>query len=135
MSKPKIGFIGLGIMGLPMSRNLLAAGYELIVHNRSREPVQALVVAGAGEASSPKEIAQQSQVVITMLPDSPDVELVALGPDGLIEGLSHGDIYIDMSTIAPGVAATRSRISPGDTILRGAWPVPENTRRSQACWS
>ena len=104
MSKPKIGFIGLGIMGRPMARNLLKAGYSLVVHNRSREPVRELVAAGAEEAFSPKEIAQRSQVMITMLPDSPDVELVALGPDGLIEGVSEGDIYVDMSTIAPSVA-------------------------------
>jgi len=104
MSKPKIGFIGLGIMGRPMAKNLLKAGYELVVHNRSREPVRELVAAGAEEAFSPKEIAQRSQVMITMLPDSPDVELVALGPDGLIEGVSEGDIYVDMSTIAPSVA-------------------------------
>jgi len=104
MSKPKIGFIGLGIMGRPMAKNLLKAGYSLVVHNRSREPVRELVAAGAEEAFSPKEIAQRSQVMITMLPDSPDVELVALGPDGLIEGVSEGDIYVDMSTIAPSVA-------------------------------
>ena len=104
MSKPQIGFIGLGIMGRPMARNLLKAGYPLVVHNRSREPVQELVAAGAEEAFSPQEIAQRSQVIITMLPDSPDVELVALGPDGLIAGASEGDIYVDMSTIAPRIA-------------------------------
>ena len=104
MSKPQIGFIGLGIMGRPMARNLLKAGYPLVVHNRSREPVQELVAAGAEEAFTPQEIAQRSQVIITMLPDSPDVELVALGPDGLIAGASEGDIYVDMSTIAPRIA-------------------------------
>lgn len=104
MSKPKIGFIGLGIMGLPMAKNLLKAGYPLVVHNRSREPVRELVAAGVEEAFSPQEIARRSQVMITMLPDSPDVELVALGADGLIEGVSEGDIYVDMSTIAPSVA-------------------------------
>ena len=104
MSKPQIGFIGLGIMGRPMARNLLKAGYPLVVHNRSREPVQELVAAGAEEAFSPQEIAQRSQVIITMLPDSPDVEAVALGPDGLIAGASEGDIYVDMSTIAPRIA-------------------------------
>lgn len=104
--KGKIGFIGLGIMGKPMARNLLQAGYSLIVHNRSREPVRALVAAGAEEAFSPKEVARRSHVIITVLPDSPDVELVALGPDGLIEGVEEGDIYADMSTIAPSVAVT-----------------------------
>ena len=104
MAKPKIGFIGLGIMGKPMSRHLLSAGYELVVHNRSREAVAELVDAGAQEAHSPGEVARNSSVIITMLPDSPDVESVALGPDGIIEGVSDGDIFVDMSTIAPSVA-------------------------------
>ena len=104
MSKPIIGFIGLGIMGTPMTRNLLGAGYALIVHDLNGAAVEAAVAAGAAAATSPREIAQRSQVVITMLPDSPDVERVALGPDGLVEGLSAGGIYVDMSTIAPTVA-------------------------------
>ena len=104
MSKPIIGFIGLGIMGSSMSKNLLKAGYELVVLDLNREAVQDVVSAGATEAHSPKEIAQKSQVVITMLPDSPDVELVALGADGLIEGMSEGMIYVDMSTIAPSTS-------------------------------
>lgn len=102
--KKKIGFIGLGIMGKPMAKNLLQAGYTLVVHDIDRAPVQELVAAGAEEAFSPKEIAQRSEVIITMLPDSPDVRLVALGPDGLIEGVEAEDIYVDMSTIAPSVA-------------------------------
>jgi len=104
MSKPKIGFIGLGIMGRPMAGHLLKAGYSLVVHDINRVPVQELVAAGAEEARSPKEIAQRSQVVITMLPDSPDVERVALGPDGLLEGMAEGVLYADMSTIAPSTA-------------------------------
>jgi 2-hydroxy-3-oxopropionate reductase len=104
MSKPIIGFIGLGIMGTPMTRNLLRAGYALIVHDLNAAAVEAAVAAGAAAATAPREIAQRSQVVITMLPDSPDVERVALGPDGLVEGLSAGSIYVDMSTIAPTVA-------------------------------
>lgn len=99
-----IGFIGLGIMGRPMAHNLLKVGYRLVVHNRSRAPVDELVAAGAVAAWSPREVAEQSEVVITMLPDSPDVELVALGPEGLIEGAHAGLIYVDMSTIAPAVA-------------------------------
>ena len=82
MSKPTIGFIGLGIMGKPMALNLVKAGYQLVVHDISQPPVAELVEAGAAEAPSPQEIAEQSDVVITMLPDSPDVELVALGEDG-----------------------------------------------------
>jgi 2-hydroxy-3-oxopropionate reductase len=104
MSKPRIGFVGLGIMGKPMSKHLLQAGYDVVVHNRSREPVAELVDAGAREAHSPKAVAENSAIVITMLPDSPDVEEVALGPGGIIEGVSRGDIYVDMSTIAPSVA-------------------------------
>ena len=104
MAKPKIGFIGLGIMGRPMSKHLLAAGYELVVHDVVREAVADVVAAGATEAASSKEVAASSEVVITMLPDSPDVEAVALGADGIVEGIKSGSIYVDMSTIAPSVA-------------------------------
>ena len=105
MSKPKIGFIGLGIMGKPMAGHLLNDGYELVVHNRSRDAVTELVSKGAQEAHSPKEVAEHSDVIITMLPDSPDVEEVALGDNGLIHGVKDGAIFIDMSTIAPAVAS------------------------------
>ncbi len=104
MAKPAIGFIGLGIMGCPMAKNLLTAGYELVVHNRNLEPVRELGGLGARKALSPKEVAAESQVIITMLPDSPDVELVALGPDGVMEGTRTGSLYVDMSTISPTVA-------------------------------
>jgi 2-hydroxy-3-oxopropionate reductase len=104
MTKPTVGFIGLGIMGRPMALNLLKAGYRLVVHSRSQPPVDELLAAGAAAATSPREVAQRSDVVITMLPDSPDVEQVALGPAGLIEGGRTGLIYVDMSTIAPAVA-------------------------------
>ena len=82
-----VGFIGLGIMGRPMAKNLLKAGYPLVVHSRSQAPVQELVSAGAKAASSAKDVARQVDVVITMLPNSPDVERVAHGRDGLIEGV------------------------------------------------
>lgn len=104
MAKPKIGFIGLGIMGRPMSKHLLTAGYELVVHDINREAVADVVAAGAEEASSPGEAAEKSSLIITMLPDSPDVEEVALGVEGIIEGIGEGAIYVDMSTIAPSVA-------------------------------
>ena len=97
----KVGFIGLGVMGKPMARNLLRAGYPLVVHNRSRGPVQELATEGAEPAFSPAEVASRTDVVITCLPDSPDVELVALGPKGIIEGIREGSIYVDMSTISP----------------------------------
>jgi len=96
-----IGFIGLGIMGRPMARNLIKAGYPLVVHNRSRGAVDELAGAGAKAASSPKDVAAQCDVLITMLPNSPDVELVALGRDGIIEGGRSGLVFIDMSTISP----------------------------------
>jgi 2-hydroxy-3-oxopropionate reductase len=100
----RIGFIGLGIMGKPMARNLLKAGYPLVVHNRSRGAVDELASEGATPVSSPKEVAEKSDVVITMLPDSPDVELVVLGREGVIEGGRPGMLFIDMSTIAPATA-------------------------------
>ena len=100
----KVGFIGLGIMGRPMAHNLLKAGYPLVVHNRSRAAVEALAAEGAQTAMSPKEVAEQSDIVITMLPDSPDVEQVVLGPDGVAEGIRAGSLFVDMSTIAPGTA-------------------------------
>ena len=101
----KIGYIGLGIMGKSMARNILKAGYEVVVHNRSRQSVKELVAEGAIEAHSPEEVAQQVDVVFTNLPDSPDVELVALGEKGIIHGAHPGLIYVDNSTIKP--ATTR----------------------------
>ncbi len=99
-----IGFIGLGIMGRPMARNLLKAGHTLVVHSRSQGPVDEIVKAGAKAASSPKDVAAQCDVLITMLPNSPDVEQVALGPGGIIEGARRGLIFADMSTISPIVS-------------------------------
>ena len=101
----KIGYIGLGIMGKSMARNIMKAGFEVVVHNRSRQSVHALVGEGAVEAHSPAEVAAQVDVVFTNLPDSPDVELVALGETGIIEGAHKGLIFIDNSTIKP--ATTR----------------------------
>ena len=100
----RIGFIGLGIMGKPMARNLMKAGYPLVVHNRSRGAVDELCAEGASAASSPRETAESSDVVITMLPDSPDVEAVVLGEHGVIEGVRQGMLFIDMSTVAPATA-------------------------------
>ena len=99
-----VGFIGLGIMGRPMAKNLLKAGYPLLVHSRSQGPVEELVAAGAKRASSAREVAGQTDVLITMLPNSPDVEQVALGPDGIVEGARKGLLYLDMSTISPLVS-------------------------------
>src|SRR5262245_4191568 len=99
-----VGFIGLGIMGRPMAKNLLKAGYPLVVHSRSRGPVEELVGAGAVAAESARDVASRVEVLITMLPNSPEVELVALGRDGIIEGAKPGLLYLDMSTISPLVS-------------------------------
>jgi 2-hydroxy-3-oxopropionate reductase len=127
----KVGYIGLGIMGASIARNLMKAGNELVVHNRSRKIVDTLVSEGAKAASSPKEVAEQVEFVFTNLPDSPDVEKVVLGQDGIIEGAHEGLIYIDNSTIKPetarmiaeklkaaGVAALDAPVSGGDVGAR-----------------
>ncbi|MDX2160804.1 MAG: NAD(P)-binding domain-containing protein [bacterium] len=99
-----VGYIGLGIMGAAIARNLMKAGHTLIVHNRSRAIVDQLVAEGAQAASSPKETAERAEFVFTNLPDSPDVESVVLGENGIIEGAHPGLIYIDNSTIKPETA-------------------------------
>jgi 2-hydroxy-3-oxopropionate reductase len=98
----RVGFIGLGIMGAPMARHLLAAGFPLTVHSRSPGPVDALVEAGAARATSPVDLARVSDVIVTMLPDTADVEHVMLGDDGVMAGATAGSLAIDMSTIDPG---------------------------------
>lgn len=100
----KIGFIGLGIMGKPMSKNLMKAGYKLVVLDRNSMVVEELSGLGAAVAATPKEVAQQAEVVITMLPNSPQVKEVVLGVDGVIEGAKPGSVIIDMSSIAPLVS-------------------------------
>ncbi len=100
----KVGYIGLGIMGKAMARNIMKAGFPVVVHNRSRASVNELVAEGAIEAFTPAEVAEQVDVIFTNLPDSPDVELVALGADGIIEGAHKGLIYVDNSTIKPATA-------------------------------
>lgn len=100
----KIGFIGLGIMGRHMSKNLINAGYSLNVYDINKSAVDEIVKYGAKACSSSKEAAESSEIVISMVPDSPDVELVALGQQGIMEGAHKGLIYIDMSTIAPAIS-------------------------------
>lgn len=102
----RIGFIGLGIMGKPMARNLAKAGYELIVHNRTRDDVDVLLAESSAftAADSPRAVAEQAKAVITMLPDSPDVRAVVFGVNGLLEAMGPGHLLIDMSTIAPATA-------------------------------
>jgi len=124
----KLGFIGLGNMGKPMAVNLLNSGYSLIVHDLKPEPVAELAAAGATAAGSPREVAEKSEVVITMLTSSPHVEQVMFGPDGVLEGLKQGATIIDMSTIDPIVtrkvaaAAAEKGIKMLDAPVSGAPP-------------
>jgi 3-hydroxyisobutyrate dehydrogenase len=101
---PKIGFIGLGLMGKPMAQNLLKKNYSITVYNRSKKSVEELAESGAKVASSPKEVAENSEIVIDMVTDAPDVEEVILGSQGVIYGASQGMIVIDMSTNSPDIA-------------------------------
>jgi 2-hydroxy-3-oxopropionate reductase len=105
-----IGFIGLGVMGKPMASHLLAAGHRLTVHNRSRAAMDALAAAGATAAASPAEVARASTVIITMLPDTADVEKVLTGPDGVLSGLQQGAVVVDMSSISPVATERLARL-------------------------
>jgi 2-hydroxy-3-oxopropionate reductase len=96
-----VGFIGLGVMGRPMAKHILAKGHAVVVHNRSRAAVDELVAAGATAAESPADVARRATVVITMVPDTADVEAVLSGPAGLLEALRPGSVVIDMSSISP----------------------------------
>ncbi|KXK12585.1 MAG: 6-phosphogluconate dehydrogenase [Chloroflexi bacterium OLB14] len=100
----RVGYIGLGLMGKSIARNILKAGFPLTVHNRSQSAVDELIAEGAKSASSPKELAEQVDIIFTNLPDSPDVEKVALGENGIIHGAHAGLIFIDNSTIKPASA-------------------------------
>lgn len=130
-SQLKVGYIGLGLMGKSIARNILKAGFPIVVHNRSRASVEELTAEGAVAATSPKEVAEQVDVVFTNLPDSPDVEGVVLGPDGIITGGHPGLIFVDNSTIKPatarslaatlaqhGIAALDAPVSGGDIGAR-----------------
>ncbi len=97
----KVGFIGLGIMGRPMCKNLIKAGYDVVVIDRRPEVTAELTVLGAASAKTPKDVAAQADVIITMLPNSPQVKEVALGENGIIEGAKAGAVLVDMSSIAP----------------------------------
>jgi len=102
--KEKLGFVGTGIMGKPMVKNLLKAGYPVLCYDIVPEPLKELAAAGAGLAASNKEVAERSEIVITMLPNSPHVEQAVLGPNGVLEGARPGLILLDMSTISPIVS-------------------------------
>jgi 2-hydroxy-3-oxopropionate reductase len=129
----RVGFIGLGLMGSHMARNVLRAGHDLTVHSRSPAPVDALVAEGASRGSSPAEVASRTEVIVTMLPDTPDVELVLFGPDGIADTVAGGSLVIDMSTIDPiatrrfaermsevGVGMIDAPVSGGDIGARDA---------------
>ena len=96
-----VGFIGLGVMGKPMAKHVLAKGFKLVAYNRSRPAVDELFLAGAIAATTPADVARQSTVVITMVPDTPDVESVLTGPDGVLSAVKPGTVIIDMSSISP----------------------------------
>ena len=106
MAKEALGFIGLGIMGLPMARNLLKAGYTVVAYNRTSSKAEELSEDGATIAANPREVSQQASVIITMVTDSPDVEEVVLGQNGVIDGIQPNAVLIDMSTISPSVTRT-----------------------------
>lgn len=127
----RIGFIGLGLLGRPMADNLLRAGYPLIAFNRSKAAITVLVQQGARSAASPREVAEQSDIVITVLPDAPDVEEVVMGTSGVLKGGHTGLLLIDMGTISPeatrriaaatsasGVAMLDAPVSGGDVGAR-----------------
>jgi 2-hydroxy-3-oxopropionate reductase len=124
----RIGFIGLGLMGHPMARNLLTAGFDLLVHTRTAAKARPLLEAGAKEAGSPAELAAHSDVVITMLPDSPDVAAVMQGDRGVLAGALPGTTWIDMSTISPNVTrelarmASRGEVASLDAPVSGGPP-------------
>src|SRR4051795_3966452 len=99
--KPLLGFIGLGQMGAPMARNLMAAGYSLVVHNRSRAIVEAFASEGATTASSPREVAERADLLFTCVGFPADVERVYLGENGALEGARSGQVFCDLSTVGP----------------------------------
>ena len=100
-SLPTVGFIGLGRMGLPMARNLLQAGFPLVVHNRSRGNVDVIASEGAVPATSPAEVARSTDIVLACLPDVPAVEKVFFGEDGVMSATRHGQLLVDHSTVGP----------------------------------
>ena len=119
MPEDKVGFIGIGIMGGPMVRNLLKAGYPVTVHNRTESKAKALLEEGAVWAASPADVAKKSDVVITCVTDTPDVREVLLGKNGVIEAARAGLICVDMSTISPSATKEMGRIleAEGVTLL------------------
>jgi 3-hydroxyisobutyrate dehydrogenase-like beta-hydroxyacid dehydrogenase len=119
----RVGYIGLGLMGKSIARNILKAGFPVVVHNRSRAAVDELVSEGATAANSPKEVAEQVDLIFTNLPDTPDVEKVVLGENGIIEGAHAGLVYIDNSTIKPAGARRIAEKLAGKNVFALDAPV------------
>src|SRR3989304_882811 len=131
MQKPRIGFIGLGAMGMPMAQRLLEAGYPLTVYNRTQKKMMGLVGKGATGADSPKSVAALSRIIITMLPDSPDVHEVVLGPNGVLEGARKESVVIDMSSILPSAAREIAETLSQKEIAFLDAPVSGSTQGAQ----
>jgi 3-hydroxyisobutyrate dehydrogenase len=134
MPERQIGLIGLGIMGMPMARNLMKAGYSVTAYNRTESKAQELAGEGATAVASPRAVAEACPIVITMVTDSPDVEAVVLGPGGAIEGIQRDAILIDMSTISPSVTrAIAGRLKEKGAhmldapVSGGSWGAIEGT--------
>jgi 2-hydroxy-3-oxopropionate reductase len=119
MAQETVGFIGLGVMGKPMAKHVLAKGFPLVAFNRSRDAVNELASAGARAADSPADVARHATVVITMVPDTADVESVLTGPNGVLSGLKSGSVVIDMSSISPVVTRRLAArvLDHGSTML------------------
>ena len=135
----KIGFIGLGIMGKPMAKNLLKAGYELIVTTHKQATIDEMVAAGAKGVATGKEVASQCEVIITMLPNSPNVKDAVLGPNGVLEGAKPGSVLIDMSSIDPvetrkiGAAIAEKGMEMIDAPVSGGEPKAIDGTLSVMC--
>jgi 3-hydroxyisobutyrate dehydrogenase len=134
MPEERLGFIGLGAMGLPMAKCLLKAGYRLTVAaHRRPEPARELQALGARLAANPLEVARASDIVITMVPDSPQLEEVVLGPQGLLEGLRPGSVLIDMSTLSPITVTRLAGLLEERGVAMLDAPVSGGPSRAQSC--
>ncbi len=123
MEKKRLGFVGTGIMGAPMARNLLKAGYPLTVHNRTKTKAESLIAAGANWAATAADVTRRSDIVITCVPDTPDVRQVLLGENGVIKAARPGLICIDMSTISPAATKEMGQILQGKGVILIDAPV------------
>ena len=138
MTKPTIAFIGLGIMGAPMAANLVKAGYVVTGYNRSPGKIDALVARGGHAADSIADAVTGADVIITMVPDSPDVEAVATGPGGIFANSKPGAIWIDCSTIRPDVAVALAEQAAGSICTTRTWAsflLPPGRPASRSPWA